>query len=218
MTLPFVDPNQVVKKFQCFVCGVILDNYDLFKTHIIERHEEGREYLLCPLLHCQAPVRELGIHFKTRHPSTTLPKNIQHRVSVMYDTRSPDGRKKKVSFKSGFFESEKNKKPMHYRSSWEETVYKLLEVRGDVLSYDVEPFKVAYHYARKEHNYFPDLIVKYVDGRIEVMEIKPSNQTNLKQNQAKWQACEYFCKLRGWVFTVVTETVIEKMKKDCLNG
>lgn len=218
MTLPFPEPNKPKKQFQCFVCGMVQNTYEEFKSHIIEKHEEGREYLTCPLKHCMSPVRELSSHFKAKHPNIPLPKTIQHRVAVMYDISSTDKRKRKVSFKSGFFESKKNGKSMHYRSSWEETFYKCLEVKGDVFSYDVEPFKIPYFYKSQKKHYYPDLIVKFADGRIEICEIKPANQTGLEQNKAKWAACEHFCQLRGWKFTVYTEVLIEKLKKECLNG
>ena len=89
------------KKFSCFVCYEIFDLYCDFKEHIIKNHEEAREYLICPLKHCQCPVRDLRIHFKAKHPGIILPKTIQMRATVWYDFKDGVRKKKTTGFKDG---------------------------------------------------------------------------------------------------------------------
>ena len=59
--------------------------------------------------------------------------------------------------------------------------------------------------------YSIDLIVNFMDGRRQVWEVKPSNQTDLEMNKNKWRAAEEACKIRGWSFEVFTEQRIDKL-------
>jgi len=72
MTLPFSKDNS--RKWQCFVCGKSHNDFESFKAHIIEKHDEGREYVVCPLERCGAPVRDGRLHFKHKHPNEKFPK------------------------------------------------------------------------------------------------------------------------------------------------
>lgn len=211
--LPF-QSNPDKRQFQCFCCGFLFPEYKEFKEHILQDHEEGREYVVCPVKYCAAPCRDLHSHFTNKHPSLKLPDGIQHRASVWYDFRKPSKRKKIPSFKEGTIISTKNGgKVLHYRSGYEYDVYMHLETRADVVAYEVEPFPVSYFFRSKNRNYYPDLRILFTDGRIEVWEVKPENQTNMQQNKAKWAACRLYCESRGWEFDVITETDISAMKR-----
>ena len=74
-------------------------------------------------------------------------------------------------------------------------------------------YKVQYTFEGNIHEYNPDLKVCYDDGRIEIWEIKPSNQTNLPRNNAKWTACNQYCQQRGLGFMVLTEVGMAKLKQ-----
>lgn len=213
MPLPFENKHSGVRQFQCFVCGVLSKSWEDFKKHIVENHEQGREYIICPLERCKAPVRDLRMHFKVKHPSEKLPNNCQLKTLVWLDPRDPKRKKRKVTFAEGNFYSAKNRRKMHYRSSWEQTVYKLLEESDDVKGYEVEPIEIPYFHKGEHHNYLPDLRVYFWDSRIEIWEIKPSSQTDLPINEAKWTACGSHCQMRGWRFRVITEVGIAKLKK-----
>lgn len=208
--------KKAVRRWQCFVCGEQHATYEEYKQHIIDTHEEGREYIVCPT--CEAPVREMKLHFEVKHPNRPLPAGVQSRVTVWYDF-SRDGKKKarKPTFRSGEFESEKNGALMHYRSGYECEVYELLEADNDVTSYSVEPFKIPYYYIDPKgkgdwYDYIPDLRVNYSDGKVQIMEIKPATQTSLDKNKAKWAAANDYAQKMGWDFTVITEVGIGKMK------
>ena len=214
MTLPF-PKNDGVRKYNCFVCGMQYTDFELYNEHIRVNHEEGREYILCPLLRCKCCVRDLRTHFKVKHPGTPMPKNGQMKAIVWKDQKS-DGKLKtrKPRFREGFFMSNKNGgKEMHYRSGKECEVYECLEFMPEVMKYDVEPFAVKYSLDGEVHEYNPDISVVFDDGRVEVWEVKPANQTDLPINQAKWTACQQHCETRGWGFMVITEVGIDKLKK-----
>lgn len=205
--------NDSIRRYQCFVCGELSSNYEEFRQHVTTEHEEGREWVRCPLLHCQAPCRCLRTHFSAKHPQMPIPKTCQMRASVWYDQKSR-GKKKKPAFAEGYYVSVKNgNKPMHYRSGYELTVYKILEVLGDVLRYYVEPIEITYFFGGKQRKYIPDLVVEYVDGRKELWEIKPANQIGIPQIKAKKAAAEAYCAQRGLTYSMITEGVIDKLKK-----
>jgi len=218
MTLPFNVPNKDKRKFQCFVCGVMFQDFLAFKNHIVVEHEEGRDYVLCPLPHCGAPVRDLKLHFKCKHSHTKMPKVAMTKAMIWKDI-SPKGRKsgklktKKPKFKDGWHESSKVAKKLHYRSGYEKTVYECLDLDLDVLTYDAEPFEVPYIHKGKGRKYTPDIIVKFIDGHTEVWEVKPGTQTLLEVNQNKWRAADKACQHRGWQFKVITEKGIDVLKK-----
>lgn len=215
MTLPFSD-NNGEKKYSCFCCGVLFSSYDEFKDHIIQEHEQGREYVLCPLPHCKCPVRDVKLHLKVKHPSFDIKSFTgQSRAIVWYDFTSKGKRKtKKPRFKQGKYQSSKTGKILGYRSGLEEQVYKLLDADDDVVSFDAEPFHVDYIHKGQAHKYTPDIFVTFMDGHKEVWEIKPSDQTDLEKNKDKWYAAGEACKIRGWKFEVYTEQRINKLKND----
>jgi hypothetical protein len=215
--LPFPSDNGK-RKYQCFVCGITFEEYENYKNHILESHEEGREFVICPLNRCGAPVRDLRSHYKSRHPyEKSVPKTGQMKAIIWKDQSSKkDGKLKqrKPKFREGYLISTKNGgKEMHYRSGMECNVYECLEAMTECIGYEVEPFKVQYSFMGEIHEYNPDLKVCFADGRIEIWEIKPSNQTHLPKNSAKWAACNQYCEARGYGFMVLTEIGMNKLKQ-----
>lgn len=218
MSLPFPKDSHE-RKYQCFVCGKNFLQYDEYKSHIIENHDEGREYVLCPLTRCQSPVRDIRSHFRAKHKDDPIPKSGQMKALIWKDQKKDGSLKtRKPKFREGYMVSNKNGgKEMHYRSGWECEVYECLEAFPDVLAYEVEPFKVQYTYLGEIHEYNPDLKIVYDDGRIEIWEIKPANQTTLPKNNAKWSACNQHCESRGYQFMVLTEVGLGKLKQKVKN-
>jgi uncharacterized C2H2 Zn-finger protein len=214
MTLPFekYDPN--VRKYCCFVCGRNFKTFDEYNNHIIDSHEEGREYVRCPLERCGACIRDVRAHFKAIHKGQPIPQGKQMKSLVWTDQSDRKKKTKKPTFREGYFVSEKNGgKKMHYRSGYECEVYEALETLNEVAAYDVEPFSVQYFFNGEEKKYFPDLSVQFTDGHVEIWEVKPKSQTDLEVNDAKWIAASNYSLIRGWDFKVITEKGIEKLKK-----
>lgn len=216
MTLPFVKDDGL-RKYQCFVCGHTTSDFEEYKTHIVEKHEEGQDYVLCPLARCRCPVRCVRTHIKAKHPHETNIKMTGQMKAMIWKDQSARGGKlktKKPRFREGYMVSTKNGgKEMHYRSGMECDVYECLESLPEVIGYEVEPFKVQYSFQGEIHEYNPDLKVLFEDGRIEIWEIKPANQTSLPRNSAKWTACNQYCQQRGFGFMVLTEVGMGKLKQ-----
>ena len=209
MTLPFGDSSG---KHVCFCCGIQFSEYEEFRSHIIESHEEGREFVRCPLEHCKAPVRDVKLHMKVKHPNFDL-RNFkgQARAIIWHDFPAKGKKTRKPRFKQGKYESTKTGKTLGYRSGLEEKLYKVLDQHDEVMSFYSEPFNIDYIHKGQAHKYTPDLIVNFMDGRRQVWEVKPSNQTDLEMNKNKWRAAEEACKIRGWSFEVFTEQRIDKL-------
>jgi len=70
---------------------------------------------------------------------------------------------------------------------------------------------------RKVHSYWPDFLIQYRDGSIDLVEIKPLKEAVLEhagstydklelvKNAAKWQAADRFAKSIGARFRIITE-------------
>ena len=116
-----------------------------------------------------------------------------------------------------------NKSPT-YRSSWEFHFMKFCDENPAIAAWASEAIKIPYRspITGKPTVYVPDFFIQYKDRKgahkVEVIEIKPSNQAlresigKNKQNQAsyainmaKWEAAGKYCKSKGIGFRVITE-------------
>jgi hypothetical protein len=116
-----------------------------------------------------------------------------------------------MPWKKGKFYSNKNDKKFSYRSSWELVFFKYLETQTNILSYDVETLRIAFHYRRRNRNYIPDVLIHYSDGSKELIEIKPERFKGYAINRAKFAAAEVYCRQNNIKFKVITETTLKKM-------
>lgn len=190
----------------------MFDTIEEFRTHIVTSHEEGIDYITCPCKECGIPVRDLRTHVALKHPEFKIPDGQALRPTILRDVK-PNKKKRKTVFKTGFFNSKKNNKQLFFRSGFECEFYKVLEKRNDVVRYSAESLEIEYFFEGTTHRYIPDILVEYKNGKKEIWEIKPKNQTKLPRNLAKWQAANEFCKKRNWEFIVLTERGLRMMKK-----
>lgn len=84
----------------------------------------------------------------------------------------------------------------------EELVFKELERDIRVVSIDIEPLKIPYHFKGRQRNYIPDVLIEYKGGKRELMEIKLSGDIQAPMNQAKFRAAKEFFKDYGMTFTI----------------
>ena len=183
-----------------------------FRTHIVTSHEEGIDYIVCPCTECGTPVRDLRTHVATRHPEYKIPDGQPLRPTILRDAKNFK-KKRKTNFKTGYFTSKKNNKALYFRSNFECEFYKILEKKTDVVRYNAECLEIEYYFNGTVHRYIPDILVEYTNGKKQVWEIKPKNQTKLPRNLAKWQAANEYCRKRNWEFMVLTEKGLKIMKK-----
>jgi hypothetical protein len=118
------------------------------------------------------------------------------------------------------------KKVPHFRSSWEHTFMRFCDTNPSVLQWASEAVHIPYRnpFTNKNTIYVPDFMIMYVNKNGEkfgeLIEIKPTKQTNLQEarsardqaaavlNMYKWQAAQAWCNQNGLRFRVVTENDI----------
>ena len=104
-----------------------------------------------------------------------------------------------------------------YRSGWEFAFMRFCDEHPAISNWASEAVKIPYRnpLTGKQTIYVPDFFIVYADKggqkRVEVIEVKPENQTikeklgRSRHNQAKWEAARAWCKQQGIVFRVVNE-------------
>jgi len=114
------------------------------------------------------------------------------------------------------------------RSRWELMYMNALDMSPMVRKWISEPKNLNISYLspidKKVHQYWPDFLVQYTDGNVEILEVKPlkqslaENATNtydklmLIKNIAKWTAADRFAKAIGGRFRVITEKTLFRQK------
>jgi hypothetical protein len=142
-------------------------------------------------------------------------KETCRRISIATKKAYAEGKLKSPfannMYKYGRFWSKKNKKQLRYRSSYELHVFKLLDKMPMVESYEYEPFAIPYrrNYDDKA-SYYPDILIKYIDGSKKLVEIKSLYNLYDEVNDKKFKAARKFCNKVGIVFEVWTEDFIFK--------
>jgi len=89
-----------------------------------------------------------------------------------------------------------------------------LDTNPDVVSYQYEPTPILYVSNKKTgrtRRYFPDLMIAWADGKIEVVEIKPLKYLHRPVNQKKIITAGDWCRARGITFRVVTEVDLKSL-------
>ena len=119
----FDDKEKDKRKYTCFCCGVAFLEYEKYKQHIFDKHEEGRDYIKCPLQHCGCPVRDVRGHIKIFHPGTEIPKIGEMRCTIWKDFNEKKSKTRKPKFREGYYDSTKMGKQLHYRSGYEAKIY-----------------------------------------------------------------------------------------------
>jgi hypothetical protein len=111
-----------------------------------------------------------------------------------------------------------------YRSGWEFAFMKFCDENANVTQWASEAIRIPYRnpLTGKHTIYVPDFFIAYADKNgkqfVELIEVKPSNKTSLKEagrskhnqlhavvNQAKFEAANAYCKQNKIKFRIVTE-------------
>jgi len=122
-------------------------------------------------------------------------------------------------------------KPPYYRSSWELAFMRMCDNHPNITKWASENVKIPYRSPLdgKYHNYVHDFMLQYTDKNgaehVELIEIKPRNQTVMESaktqgqkmqtamNAAKWTAAQEWCKRKGIRFKVLNEDQIFRNNK-----
>ena len=112
--------------------------------------------------------------------------------------------------KTGYFYSNKNNTEIYYASSNEEMAFIILEELKDVKSYKRCADRIPIIFEDIEKNYLPDIHVEYINGKIEILEVKPANLLKELLNITKFKAAIKYYKERGIKYSVWTEKKLFK--------
>jgi hypothetical protein len=111
-----------------------------------------------------------------------------------------------------------------FRSSWEWAFMRFCDNNPSIQKWASEAISIPYKdpFTGKNTIYIPDFFIQYVDKQgqphVELIEVKPQNQTVLEKvgknrnnqyqyvkNIAKWRAAQSWCKSQGIKFRVLNE-------------
>jgi len=117
-------------------------------------------------------------------------------------------RRKKSHYHTGKYTSTKTGAEISYRSGWELEYCKWLDENPNVKTYLYEGVVIAYVNnvrSRDLSRYYPDFFVEYVDGRKELIEIKPQRKVEQKKVQKKAEAARRWCQEHEASYVILTE-------------
>lgn len=121
---------------------------------------------------------------------------------------------------------------VNYRSHWELLVMRYLDLNPDVKYWSSEETVVMYNdtTTNEIRQYFIDFTIKYHNGKVLLVEVKPSKQTVLpkqtkgkskvtyltealafQKNKAKWLAADKYAKENNAQFVIWTEIYLKKL-------
>jgi len=105
--------------------------------------------------------------------------------------------------------SEKAVRVAEAESGLEADAFRMFDFDQSILSYEAQPFKVKYETECRTVSTFPDVELRYVDGRFEVVQIKTQKtyEKHLQENPRFREEPEILRRL-GWSYRVLTETQI----------
>ncbi len=147
---------------------------------------------------------------KENHPMygkkhTEEAKEKNRKSNILYLKKKGVTNNSTSKYDSGQFYSVKNNEIVKYRSSYEKWFYYMLENNIGVKNYKVEEFGIDYIYENKSRLYFPDVLINFNDGRIFLIEIKPTAFLEKDINIVKWDYAKKWCSSRNINFEVLTE-------------
>jgi len=89
------------------------------------------------------------------------------------------------------------RKMMHYRSHLEMRILQAIDSIPEVVELDGESIMIPYWWYGAVLNYVPDLLLKMLNGKVWIIEIKPLSQVNEEKNKTKFAAAREFCRTHG---------------------
>jgi len=101
-----------------------------------------------------------------------------------------------------------------YRSSWEEKYMLYLDSNPSVVSWTYEQTVIEYVSnirTKKVRRYYPDFYVKYLDGKEEIVEVKPKRKLEQAIVKKKAEAARNWCLSKGMSYLILTETELKHL-------
>ena len=101
-----------------------------------------------------------------------------------------------------------------FRSSWELKLMLHLDENPEVAFWSYEKTVIEYMSnvrTKKLRKYYPDFLVRYKDGRTELIEVKPKRKLDQAIVKKKIAAAQAWCLDKGITYTIITEVELKNM-------
>ena len=110
----------------------------------------------------------------------------------------------------GFFPSRKMGGMIQFESTIERDCLFFLDYDADVVSFEEQPFAIAYTKGRKQLQYTPDFRVMLADEMTVIVECKASRFVDTAENQQKFKVGRAYCDQHGWQYVVITDDTLRQ--------
>jgi hypothetical protein len=123
-------------------------------------------------------------------------------------------KKRKGHYQRGEYVSVKTGQVCKFRSGWEEKVMVHLDSDPTVERWTYEQTVIEYLSnirTKKIRRYYPDFFVRYLDGREEIVEVKPKRKLDQVTVKKKAEAARLWCSDRGMTYRMLTEIELKEM-------
>lgn len=128
--------------------------------------------------------------------------------------KAPRKKRRKGRYHRGDYVSSKSGVTYRYRSGWELQYMQFLDLDPNVLEWSYETSSIEYVSNKstgRTRKYIPDFHVKYVDGKREIIEIKPKRKLSGLLVQKKIAAAVQWCDAHHMTFRIITETELKAL-------
>lgn len=101
-----------------------------------------------------------------------------------------------------------------FRSGWEYRLMIHLDSSPDVEFWSYEKTVIEYVSnvrTKKVRKYYPDFLVRYKDGRTELIEVKPKRKLEQATIKKKMAAALLWCAEHGMTYRIVTEIQLKEL-------
>ena len=106
----------------------------------------------------------------------------------------------------GLYFSFKSGRNLPFQSSYELEAFKILDKMSEVVQFDRCRFFINYISQKGDsRRYVPDILVKWLDGQSEVIEVKPTVFLRFPDVQLKAHAAQKYCEQNNMVYSFWTE-------------
>jgi TnsA endonuclease N terminal len=123
-------------------------------------------------------------------------------------------KKRRGHYQRGEYTSTKSGQVCKFRSGWEEKVMVHLDGDPEVETWTYEQTVIPYVSnirTKKVRKYYPDFLVKYRDGRTEVIEVKPKRKLEQLTVRKKADSARTWCSDHGYVYRILTEIELKDL-------
>jgi len=97
---------------------------------------------------------------------------------------------------------------VHWDSYLERDFIRLADFDSEVEEIFFQPLCIKYTYLGRTYRYYPDFKIVSPEGKVTIVEVKPTKFLRHPKNFVKYEVGRLFCKENGWTYLITTEEQI----------